>query len=507
MLQNFRNFLSAAIAPSKGGGAGQLPPAPEPKLKGKQQSVDSFKTQVAASTATIQTTDLRLANIDIAAEYRTGVDTPTVIRNLVRANPDMNAAVSAYLRLGIPEKYIVLARDPDGTVNDDATRLAFEMLQRFDKLPAYDSGFAQADSIRSISEAMGKEAAMYGGLAMELVLDAQRIPYKFQPLSVTKIKFKEDKSGPSTGLKPFQDIGGVEIDLDLPTVFILWLDPLLTEISFLSPMESAIQPVLASTTFLNDLRRVCARHVYPRYKVLLDEEKLRKSIPDTVLNGPPDELNAFLDARIGEVEDTINALGPEEAFVGWDWIDLQVVEAPGEVPATFQTVQDLFNSKIATGLRTMPAVLGHGAGSQNVASTETSLFMLSANSMIRLKLQEMYSQAFTLAVRLFGYDVTVGFEFDPISLRPAEEMEAFKAMYQERITTQWSLGMIGDMEACMRLTYAPPPAGFKTLSGTMFKDAKQALSTENPYSGTSTGPGGGADVQSRKPKTPTQPKG
>src|SRR5690606_8878430 len=135
----------------------------------------------------------------------------------------------------------------------------------------------------------------------------------------------------------------------------------------------------------------------------------------------------------------------------------------------------LYNSKIATGLRTLPAILGHGAGSQNIASTETSLFMLSANSMVRLKLQEMYSQAFTLAVRLFGHDVTVSFEFDPISLRPAEEMEAFKAMYQERITTQWSLGMIGDMEACMRLTYAPPPKGFVSLSGTMFKDPNMAL--------------------------------
>lgn len=508
MLDSLKRFWTAAKTTpggsGGGGGGGQLPPAAEPKVKGKQISVDSFKTQVAASTAVLQSTDLRLATTDITS-YQAGIDTPTVIRNLVRSSPDMGAGVSAHLRVGIPEKYIALARDPDGTVNDEATLLVWEMLQRFDKLPAYDSGFSQVDSIRSTSEGLGKEGLMYGGLGLELVLDAQRLPYRLAPISVTKVKFREDKHGPSTGLKPFQDIGGTEVDLDFPNVFMVWLDPLLTEVTFLSPLESAIQPVLASARFLNDLRRVCYRHVFPRYKLILSEEKLRAGIPDEVLQDEK-KLVPYLNNIIIQLQDTLESLGPEEAFVGWDWAELSAVEAPGDVPQTFETVQDLYNSKTATGLRAMPSTLGHGSGSQNVASTETGLFMMTANSLVRVKLQELYSQAFTMAARLYGHDVTVAFEFDEISLKPAEEMEAFKQMRFERLTMQWSYGMIGDMEACLRLTGSPPPKGFKTLSGTMFKD-QMAKANENPYSNTSTGPGGGADSQSRKPTTPTKPKG
>lgn len=512
--------IAAAVtggkAPSggSGGGGGQLPPIAPPKVKPKGQGYPGYVQNLTPSTSALPRTDLNLAVTDIVNSFRLGRDTPTVLRNLARANPDLAAAVSAYLRVGIPEKYIAIARDPDGTVNDDATRLAWEILQRFDKLPDYSSGFSQTGSIRTVAEALAKEGILYGGMSSELVLDKGRLPYKFQPIHVPSLKFYEDDYGPSRGLKPVQVVSGTEIDLDIPTFFMVYLDPSLVDPYPQSPMEAAIQPVLTSQQFINDLRRVMQRHVYPRYDIGIDEEKVRNIIPPEVLNGPPEDLDAFLNNLLAQVENTINELGVEEALVHWNFITVQYVKGDDTTADRFNSLKEIIDANLAKGARTMPAVLGNGSGSQNVASTETMLFTLNANASVRLKLHEIFSQMLTLACRLFGQDVTVTFEFDEIELRPATELEAFKTMRFERLTKMYALGMIGAMEFCLRVNGFPMPKGFTDESGSLsisdILAIKSADPADNAYSGTGAGggqSGGGAATQSRKPGTPEKSKG
>lgn len=508
---------TSAVQAATGGGGGALPPAAPPKVKPKQQSHPGYLTSLRPSSSVIQKVDPNIANVDILATYRTARNTPEALRNLCRFNPDLSAAVSAYLRVGIPEKYIILAHDPDGTVNDEATRLCWEVAQRFDKLPAYDSGFSQTDSLRSVSEALAKEALLFGGMAMELVLDKGRLPYKFQPVSVPQIKFYEDTSGGTKGLRPVQDVGGTEIDLDIPTFFMVYLDPSLVDAYPQSPLEAVIQPTLLSLTFMNDLRRVMARHVYPRYDVTINEEKLKESIPPEILNGDPDELTAYMGGIVAQVEDTINTMGVEEALVHWDFIEVKYLGEGKDASTSekFEVLKGLIDANLAKGAKTMPAVLGNGSGSQNVASTETLLFSLGANSSVRLKLQELYSKAFTMIARIFGHDVTVSFEYDEIELRPATELAAFRAMQTEAIYKKWGLGLMGDMEACLRLTYRPLPKGFTSQAGTLtladiLGAAKAAADAGNSYSGAPEGggqSGGGAATQSRKPGTPEKTRG
>lgn len=502
--------IKKALGFAAKGGGGQLPPPAEPKVKPKQQSYPDYITSTRPTKDALTKVDPRLANIDIAQTYRFGRDTQTIIRDMVRAVPDLAGAVSAFLRVGIPERYFAIARDPDGTCNDDATRLAWEVLRRWAMLPAYDAGFSQVDSIRSVSEALAKEAMLYGAMSAELVLDKARMPYKFQPVSVTRLKFYPDNSGGLKGLKPVQVVGGDEIDLDIPTFFMVHLDPSLLDPYPQGPLEAAIQPAIASIQFLNDMRKVMQRHVYPRYVASIIWEKFREQIPPEILQSP-DDLPGYLNNVQAQVEETINSLGVEEALILFDFIEVKYIEGDaGDTSEKFSTLKDILDSKLATAARTMPAILGHGAGSQNVASTETMIFMLSANSMIRLKLQELFSKALTLAVRLGGHDVTVEFEFDPISLRPEGEMEAFKTMEFERIMKLWSIGLMSDMEASIRMTGAPPPKGFTERSGTEFYPLTGSGAAQNPYSGTSVGggqSGGGAANQSRAPQTPTQPKG
>jgi hypothetical protein len=475
-----------------------LPSQPPPKPpKPGGATFPGFRTSTVASTAKIQKPAFDVANVDLTATYRTAADTPTLVRNLSRVSPELAGSVAANNRVGIPEKYIAIARDPDGNFNVDATRLALQLLRTMNTMPDYINGFSQVGSLRSTSEALAKEIQQQGAAALELVLDKQRLPLQWVPVPTGPIIFYQD----GKGVKPVQKVGGDEIDLDIATFFWVALDPSLYDIYPQSPMEAAIQPVLASTNFLSTLRRLCERHVYKRYDVEIDEEKLLKRIP-AEYNGDEEKTAAYLNGLVTQINDTISNLGVDEALVHFDFFHLKYVEGDtGDTPATFETVKDIYDGKIATATKTPPSVLGMGAKTQTVASTETLMFLKNADGMIRLKLQELYSKALTLAVRLMGMDVTVEFEFDDIELKPAGELEAYRAMKYERITNLLSIGMMSDEEACLRLTYQLPPASYTPLAGTMFKTPAPPA-TQDPNN-----PGNPASPTSALKKTPQQPKG
>ena len=166
----------------------------------------------------------------------------------------------------------------------------------------------------------------------------------------------------------------------------------------------------------------------------------------------------------------------------------------------WEALQGIANSKLATGTKSMPTILGHGSASANIASAEALLYMKTADGLIRKKLNELYSRIFTLAVRLYGVDCYVEFAYEDIDLRPKNEVEAFRAMKQSRILEQLSLGFISDEEASIMLTGKLPAAGAPKLSGTMFRNA----TTQPAGSGYNGATNDGSTMnQNLKPDTPT----
>lgn len=498
LLDKGMGLVRAATAQPKGGGSGQLPPAPIPKVQKGQTSIPSFLTTAKPADTPLPQRDRRLANIDITS-LRTGGDTNSVVREFVAASPDLSAAVNAYLRTAITPNYSVIAYNTDGTFNRDATALAQQIAVRFDTLGSYDDGFSGIWSLRSVSESLGKELMQYGSMALELVLDKARLPRCLAPVSVTKIKFKPD----TQWLKPVQFIGGQQIDLDIPTFFYSSLDQDLLQAYSDSPLEAAIQPALFSQEFMNDVRRIIKRAIHPRLSVTIDEEKFKKNVPAELQNDQV-KLIEYMNSMITDIEQRMNDLKPEDALVYFDSIKVEYVNNGNQsLSKEYDVLQKIADAKLATGAKTLPSVLGHGSGSQNIASSETLLFMKNAEGTVQAKLNEIYSKAFTLAVRLFGQDVVVEFKYAPVELRPETELEAFKVMKQSRMLELLSYGFTTDDEAALALTGRLTPVGFKPLSGTGFFNPPPAAdggAGGNPNSNTS-GP------QNRRTKTPQQSKG
>lgn len=472
--------------------AAALPPPQPPKPPKGQNSFPGYRKQVAASASSITKTDRRLANTDTLT-LRTAASTKAAIRSFAIASPDLSATVHAYLRVGLPESYTVVARGMDGAISPTGTQLAQEILRRVTYVPDYNQGFNPMASVHALACSLGKELIYYGAGALEVVLDPARLPIAFAPVHTPSLKFYEE----DFGIRPVQDIGGEEIDLDIPTFLYTSLDQDLLDAYSSSMLEAALQPVLADQEFMNDLRRVLKKSIQPRVTATIIEEKLRKAAPIEVQNDPK-KMEEWCATILQTVADELSSVNPEDALVAFDSVEYSYMEgSQGDVSGNLKTVQELLNAKLATGAKTMPAILGHGQGG-NHASTEAILFVKSAN-VIRTHVQELLSRALTISCRVMGEDCYVEFSFATIDLRPDSELEAYKAMYQSRILEQLSLGLLSDEEACVLLTGNLPPAGAPKLSGTMFTVNKSAPGG-NPDSNTS------AMNQKLKPDTPAKPK-
>lgn len=472
--------------------AATLTPPPLPKAPNAPVAYQGYRKQIEASSAALRESDRGITTLDRLVAARNLSSTKQIVRQLYHVSPELSSAITTMLRVGIPERFTVVARNLDGQIDAPATGVAHELLRRLTYLGAADGSFGAQQTIQSLSEQLGLELLIEGAACLEVALDKARIPASMNAIACSQLRlYEEDNS-----FRLVQVIGGQEIDLDLPTVIYTSLDQDLLSAYSSSYLEAAIPPVLADFDFSNDTRRALKRAVLPRLTATIDGEKLKKLTPPEILSDG-EKFNAYKAAVIAEVETVLNGLSPEDALVSFDSVSYSFVEGGKDPAAIIERIQGVLNAKLTSGAKTLPVALGHG-GTSNSSSTEAVLYLKQAN-IIRVKLNEIYSRALTIAVRLLGNDCYCEFTYAPIDLRPEAELEAFKAMEQSRVLELLSLGMMTDEEACIKLTGNLPPAGYKPLTGTMFK--APTPSATNPASNTS------AIDQSLTSDAPKQPKG
>ncbi len=475
--------------------AAQLAPiAPPRKLSNKRVSTPSYLGTAVSGDAALPEEDFKTANSDLT-QLRYKGSTKETIAALAKSDSDMSAAVTSAIRLAVTDEITVVARDPDGLLNVEATQMAQMFLGAMNSSSDYSVGYSSTLDLRAISESLIRESQIYGAMALEVVLNKARLPYTFKPVSTSQIKWKVRTDNT---IFPVQIVGQKDISLDQPTFMYTACDQdLLTPYSS-SPMESALPPMVANLDFLNDLRRVFRSVVQPRNKFVINTEKWLATLSPDVMHDREKLEQAMTDTITG-IEDHINGLSPENSLVLFDTLTAEHLER-GNVSLSDEWKQfsTILNAKLSAGLKAPGVVIGKDAASStNIASTQAMLYLKSVSG-IQKKLNALYSRAFTLAMRLYGYEVNVTFKYKDIDLRPKNELVAFEVMEQSRILEQLSLGMITDEEANIYLTGTLPPAGAPKLSGTMFKSNTGII--ENPNSTTSV------MDQTLEPDTPKEPK-
>lgn len=412
-------------------------------------------------------------------QLRYGISTEKIVRDIANTNPDVSHAVEMFMRFGITDSFTQVAKELEtDTIEPNATRLVQTFASRLNKLPIRFDGFSPQSTINSTSETLLKQLLTNGCCMAELVLDKTMLPSFIQAISTNNLKYE------STGDRyiPYLDESSGKTYLDSPAVSIISLSQDPETPYSTSWFKSAIQSVISSTEFTQDLRKSFRKASLPRVTATIDSEKFSAmQTPDTLQD--PKKMKVEVDSVLLAIENQVNGLQPEDALVNFDFIKIDHLSA-GNISAheSVKTHAEIVNGQMSTGLHTLPSILGRGE-SQSTASTETVLFLKMVES-LQGRLNEVFSYLLTMAARLHGHDVTVSFKFKKPSLRPEIEEEAFQSMRQSRIREQWSDGLISDEEASILLTGDLPSGNFKPLSGTGFFN-KAAETEDNPYSNTS----------------------
>ena len=428
---------------------------------------------------------------DLSTLAASAANAKDLIKVLIANSPDASLAAGSLARVAITDSYSVVAYDLDGVINPQATLIAVSLANRMDKLrPTYKS-YSAPNDFRALSERAIKQLCINGSFGSELILGKGKVPERVNIFSTGKLKF-EEKNGTAI---PYIQQNGETYYLDSPLVVIEDLDQDVDTPYSSSPYSAAVQPILADFEFINDLRRAFSKANLPRPTAKILLEKIKDDIPQEIRVDPA-KFKTYMDNILSDIRSTMNDLRPEDALVYYDIIEVNHLSA-GNISShnAVKEHKELLNGKVASGLQTLPAVLGRGTTS-TTSSTESMLYLRAVEG-IQEKLNHMFSSHLTVGVRLLGHDCYVEFAYEAPELRPKLESENFRAMKQSRVLEQLSLGMISDEEASIALTGGLPSGNYTILSGTMFREGTKVVSVKNPYSNTSVD-GGISDTQTGK---------
>ncbi len=404
---------------------------------------------------------------------RDGGDSVEAIRKLSKQDGTVSTAVFNYVQVAMSGYTVQAFGSGDHKFNPQGSTLAKSILEGFNTLTDYSAGYADKMTVDAMVETALKEVVLTGGLMGELVLNKARLPDRIQFVPMEIVKWISN----GDGTKYPAQIGSEEdIPLNYATIWVAESHKDTNATYVGSMMEAALNTTFYYAEFVEDMRRAMRRGGHSRLIVKLNAEKVIAAAPQETRNDPA-KLKAFLESTRADVQTVVEGMEPEDALVCYDTVEADLLTAEN-VKADYTDLVTAISGMLATSLKSHPSILGlRLGGSQSLSNTE-SLIYLKAASAIQRPVEDVMSRALTLAARLFGADIYIKFRFNPINIRPEDELEAFRTMKQARILQLLSLGFFSDEEAAELLGTGERPANAPLLSGTMFWDNKTIDATD-----------------------------
>lgn len=398
---------------------------------------------------------------------RAASDSRELMATLVNMDPDVSAAINAFLSVAGSVDPVVTAYDENDEISVEGIAMGQQLLAVLTTTNDYTIGYSDKPTVDALCSDHRYMMLLRGGTAVELVLDKTYVPSELRLVDPATLTWNQTAPGV---YKPVQTPTGSndEIDLNIPTFFTSnFHQSPLGKYTF-SPFVSAINTIASRTLVINELYRIMKIVGYPRLDVQVLEEVLMKSAPPAFRNDPV-KIRTYVQGELNAIRNTIANLGSGDAFVHSNAVEATIINDKNpSAGIQIQGVIDVLNAQNQAALKVMPAVVGKGTNGQ-VASTEARLFALSADALNRA-VAAIFTKSFTLAARLAGFAGRIEVNFPPVELRPAMELEPQWTMKASRLRQDLSDGIIDDTEYSMAMYGRPPLPGAPTLSGTKFAD-------------------------------------
>jgi hypothetical protein len=433
---------------------------PKGKLKGGKSYTPTFKGNNPLLTAP-QYRD----HLNQLYDSRLTSDSRDLLNAAVNHDPDVSAAVHAYLTIASSADLVVWAFDANAQLDAQGIQLGRQILEQLTVVSDYSVGFSNKPLLSGLAQDLRYYMLLRGMNAAELVFDKQMVPSELRLVDPVSLVWNEKQPGVYS---PVQKPKGaqVQIDLNIPSFFVSRFHQNPTDVYTFSPFVAAINTIAARQEVINELYRIMRVVGYPRLDFEVMEEVLIQNAPVTIRQNPQ-EMRKFVEDEINKIKTSLNQIRSDQALVHSSAVTAKVIndKNPG-AGLQIQGVIDVLDAQNQAALKVMPAVVGKADGGQ-VAGTEARLFALGADSLNR-SICGVLTQALTLAARMAGYQGRVEARFNPVELRPVLELEPQKVMKSARLKQDLSAGLITDLEYHMEMYGRPPPVGTPELSGTNF---------------------------------------
>lgn len=413
---------------------------------------------------------------------RQSSDAKSLMSWLFKQDPDVSAAVNAYLTTA-DTPLIVYVQKLDGSFDEQGHKTVSQILLGLTTRTDYSKGYQRVTSLRGICEQLRYMILLRGAVGVELVLDKYLIPNRLNNIDMVTIKWQEKEAGVYTPVQT-APASGRDIDLNIPTFFTAFFRQDPTSIYPESNFVSAINTIAARQQVINDLYRIMQITGYPRMDLSVLEETLIKNAPASVQQNA-EERRKWVNARLQEISQTLSSLRPDQPLVHTDSTEVKIINDrnPG-LGVDISHVINVLNGQNQAALKTMATIIGRGESGVNTASVEARVFSMNADQLNR-PVSDVLSQALTFALRLTGSESYVTVGFDEAELRSATEMEPQLTLKQTRLLGLLSMGVISDMEFTMAMLNRPPLPGAPKLSGTNFMPVGSAQTNADTAANTS----------------------
>lgn len=448
-----------------------------PKKKFNAKGVSYTGTFDPGNTSTALTAPAYTDHRDDIFTDRQTLDSRELLVKLFAHDPDVSATVNAYLTMAnTPMKICVY--DPEGELDNEGQKAVKQLMNRMTTAYDYSKGFEMKPDMDSISESFRYMLLLRGGIASELVFDEFLFPREIRHVDMAEIEWIEKAPGV---YKPEQAAANADnnIKLDIPNFFVKYFRQNPTTVYPSSHFVAAINTIAARQQVVNDLYRIMQKTGYPRLEVTVNEEVLRNAAPEAVLNSTdPAALSTWIADRLVSESNVIANMRPDAAYVHTDSITANILNEGGPGRALNVTeIIGVLNAQNQAALKTMPSIIGRGEKGVNTASVEARLFTMAADDLNK-PIASMYSDMFTLALRMLGHEGRVEITFIPAELRPDTELEPMRSVKGSRLRQDLSDGIITDNEYAIAMFNRPKLDSAPDLSGTGFMDKSSTDSTD-----------------------------
>lgn len=321
----------------------------------------------------------------------------------------------------------------------------------------YSNGFSQPNTLNDQITRLARNILTSDNAAGALFVELNPDTYeavKFNILDCDAIKFKEveGKYIPCiTGYinTSFTSKGNITYkELELDVANFLWqpFDSDAAEINGNNPLRPGLRTTFTKMEFFDNLRKVLRNQAWPKIKVVISLESVMLSAPVEIQKDKK-KLIEYTKDYLGTIESQLTGISADENIIVYDTIK-EVSFLETEKNFDPRPIQSLLNSDIISGYKAPPSAVGQGGSTrtgEGLASAELVIFRRSIKALRKL-IEDLYSRAFTLALRLSGRNGYVKSYYDEFSLRPPEEAAQFISIEQNSIIEAWLTGSISTVE-------------------------------------------------------------